>query len=101
MSLPVIDALGLKSYTGAYVTEVSVGGPADKAGIKAGTTSTKIQGLFGGGDLIVAIDGHEVHTFDDMLSYLITNKSPGDSVVLQVLRGSDKVDVTLTLGKRP
>ena len=101
MSLQVVDALGLKSYTGAYVTDVSAGGPADKAGIKAGTTSTKIPGLLGGGDLIVAIDGHEVHTFDDMLSYLITNKSPGDSVVLQVLRGSDKVDVTLVLDKRP
>jgi 2-alkenal reductase len=101
MSLPVIEALGLKSYTGAYVTDVVAGGPADKAGIIAGSTPTNIPNLFGGGDLIVAIDGREVHTFDDMLSYLITNKGPGDSVVLQVLRGSEKVDVTVVLDKRP
>ena len=101
MSLPVIEALGLKSYTGAYVTDVVSGGPADKAGIIAGSTPTNIPNLFGGGDLIVAIDGREVHTFDDMLSYLITNKGPGDSVVLQVLRGSEKVDVTVVLDKRP
>jgi 2-alkenal reductase len=101
MSLPVVEALGLKSFTGAYVTDISAGGPADKAGIIAGSTPTDIPGLLGGGDLIVAIDGHEVHTFDDMLSYLITNKGPGDSVVLQVLRGSEKVDVTITLDKRP
>jgi S1-C subfamily serine protease len=101
MSLPVVEALGLKSFTGAYVTEVSAGGPADKAGIKAGSKPTDVPGLLGGGDLIVAIDGHEVHTFDEMLSYLITNKGPGDSVVLQVLRGSDKVDVTVVLGSRP
>jgi S1-C subfamily serine protease len=101
MSLQVMEALGLKSYTGAYVTEVSAGGPADKAGIKAGTKTTDIPGLLGGGDLIVAIDGHDVHTFDDMLSYLISNKSPGDSVVVQVLRGSDKMDLTVKLEKRP
>jgi 2-alkenal reductase len=101
MSLPVIEALGLKSYTGAYVTDIVAGGPADKAGIIAGSTPTDIPNLFGGGDLIVAIDGREVLTFDDMLSYLITNKGPGDSVVLQVLRGSEKVDVTVVLDKRP
>jgi S1-C subfamily serine protease len=101
MSLPVVETLGLKSYTGAYVTDVVPGGPADKAGIKAGNSPTNIPNLFGGGDLIVAIDGHEVHTFDEMLSYLITNKGPGDSVVLQVLRGSEKVDITVVLDKRP
>jgi len=101
MSLPVIDALGLKSYTGAYVTDVIAGGPAEKAGIIPGSTPTSINGLLGGGDLIVAIDGKEVRTFDEMLAYLITHKGPGDTVVLQVLRGTEKVDVTITLGKRP
>ncbi len=101
MSLPVVEALGLKSYTGAYVTDVVAGGPAEKAGIIPGSTPTNIPNLFGGGDLIVAIDGREVHTFDEMLSYLITNKGPGDLVVLQVLRGSDKVDITVVLGSRP
>lgn len=101
MTLPVIDALGLESYTGAYVTDLASGGPAEKAGIKPGSTPTNIPGLLGGGDLIIAIDGREVRTFDEMLAYLITNKGPGDSVVLQVLRGNEKVDVTILLGKRP
>jgi 2-alkenal reductase len=101
LSLPVVETLGLKSYTGAYVTDVVPGGPAEKAGIVPGTTPTNIPNLFGGGDLIVAIDGHQIHTFDEMLSYLITNKGPGDSVVLQVLRGNEKMDVTVVLEKRP
>lgn len=101
MTLPVVEALGLKSFTGAYVTNIVSGGPADKAGIIAGSKPTSIPNLASGGDLIIAIDGHEVHTFDEMLSYLITNKSPGDTVVLQVLRGNEKVDVTITLDKRP
>jgi 2-alkenal reductase len=101
LSLPVIEALGLKSQVGAYVTSVVAGGPSDKAGIKAGDKTTSIMGVFAGGDLIVAIDGHPVLTFDDLLRYLINNKSPGDKVTLTVLRGEEKVDVVITLEKRP
>ena len=101
LSLVVVNELGLSPYTGAYVTEVVSGGPADQAGIKAGSTSTGITGLLGGGDLIVAIDGRDVRTFDELLAYLITNKGPGDTVTLTVLRGTEKVDVTITLDKRP
>ena len=101
LSLEVVNELGLSTYTGAYVTEVVSGGPADQAGIKAGSTSTGITGLLGGGDLIVAIDGRDVRTFDELLAYLITNKGPGDTVTLTVLRGTEKVDVTITLDKRP
>ena len=101
LSLDMVNALGLSQYTGAYVISVVPGGPADKAGIKAGSTPTNIPGLLGDGDLIIAIDGRETRTFDEMLAYLITHKGPGDTVVLTVLRGTEKVDVTVTLGKRP
>jgi S1-C subfamily serine protease len=101
LTLPVVEVLGLKSYTGAYVTDVIDGGPADKAGIIPASTPTDIQNLKSGGDLIVAIDGRSIRTFDELLAYLITNKGPGDSVVLQVLRGDEKVDVTIVLGSRP
>jgi S1-C subfamily serine protease len=101
MSLPVIEALGLKNYTGAYVTDVTPGGPADQAGLRAGDQSTSIEGLEAGGDLIIAIDGHTVRRFDDLLRYLINNKSPGDQVVLTVLRGDQQLALTVTLDKRP
>lgn len=101
LSLDEINALGLKQFTGAYVTDVAKGGPADQAGIKAGAQPTSIQNLNAGGDLIVAIDGRPVHQFDDLLAYLITNKGPGDTVVLTVLRGAAQQDITITLGKRP
>lgn len=101
LSLAEIEALGLDRYTGAYVIAVVPGGPADQAGIRAGNTPTSIDGLNAGGDLIVAFDGREVKTFDDLLSYLITTKSPGDTAVLTVLRDGEFVDITLTLGTRP
>jgi S1-C subfamily serine protease len=101
LSLEVVKELGLTSFTGAYVTDVISGGPADKAGIKAGTTTTGITGLLGGGDLIIAIDGRSIRTFDELLAYLITNKGPGDTVTLTVLRGTEKTDIPITLDKRP
>ena len=101
LSLPQIEALDLKSFTGAYVTNVEPGSPADRAGIRAGTQTTSVQGLGAGGDLIVAIDGQTILRFDDLLRYLINNKSPGDTIVLTVLRGDNQEDIPLTLGKRP
>lgn len=101
LTLPVIEALDLKSQIGAYVTLVVPGGPADKAGIVAGTEQTSIDGLLAGGDLIIAIDGRPVKTFDELLRYLLGNKAPGESVVLTVLRGEETLDITVTLDKRP
>ncbi len=101
LSLDMVNALGLSEYNGAYVTNVVAGSPADKAGLRGGSTQSSIPGLPKGGDLIVAIDGHPVRTFDDMLSYLITSKAPGDTVVLTVVRGTQRLDIPVTLGARP
>ena len=101
LSLAEIEALGLEIFNGAYVFDVVDGGPADLAGIREGDTPSRLEGLNAGGDLIIAFDGKPVTTFDELLSYLITTKSPGDTVVLTVLRDGEQVDVTVTLGARP
>lgn len=101
MSLDAIHALNLQTFTGAYVTKVEPNSPADDAGIHAGDQATNLQGVFAGGDLIVAVDGQSIQRFDELLAYLITNKGPGDVVVLGILRGSESLDVSVTLGKRP
>ena len=100
LNLPQIEALGLQSFTGAYVTSVTPDGPADQAGIRAGDQTTS-EGLSAGGDLIIAIDGQSIKSFDDLLRYLINNKAPGESVTLTVLRGQEQLDVPITLGSRP
>lgn len=101
LGLADIEALGLNTYTGAYVLDVAEGGPADQAGIRGGTQPTDVEGLQAGGDVITAIDGQPVNTFDELLSYLTTNKSPGDTAVLTLLRDGQSMDVTVTLGTRP
>ncbi len=101
LSLDEVNALGLKQFTGAYVTSIVPGGPADKAGLIAGTKDVGLQNLLAGGDLIIAMDGHPIKTFNDILSYLTNNKSPGDTVILTVLRNDQQIEVPLVLDKRP
>ena len=61
-----------------------------------------VGGLRAGGDLIVAIDGREVKRFEDLLRYLINYTSPGDQIVLTVIRADgSQADLNVTLGKRP
>jgi S1-C subfamily serine protease len=55
-----------------------------------------------GGDLIVGIDNQPVTTFDDILVYLESYKSPGDQVQLHILRpGQGEGTLTVNLGERP
>ncbi|MBG0787872.1 MAG: trypsin-like peptidase domain-containing protein [Anaerolineaceae bacterium] len=100
LTLSEADYLGLSEATGAYVLEVVPGGPADQAGLQAGNQLTQVQGLYGGGDLIVAVDGQEIVQFSELLNYMMLNKHPGDEMVLTVLRGDQTLDLTVTLGER-
>jgi len=101
MSLAESTKLGLTQFTGAYVTSITAGSPADKAGMIASNPDANSTELLPGGDLIIAIDNHPVLRFDDLIGYLYSQKSPGDKVVITVLRGTKKVDLTLTLTARP
>ena len=101
LSLLQQEALNLPRSTGAYVIEVSPNTPADLAGIVGGSQPTDYPGLNGGGDLIIAIDGVEVRQFADLLSYLVNYQTPGEVVVLTIVRDGKEIQVNLTLGKRP
>jgi S1-C subfamily serine protease len=101
VSLILAEALGLPQSTGAYLVEVVKGGPADQAGLIAGTKDTSLPGLKSAGDLIIAIDNRPVLVYSDLIGYLMTQKSPGDKVILKILRDGKEMEVTITLGKRP
>jgi S1-C subfamily serine protease len=106
------QALGFsKDQRGAYVITVRDDGPSQRSGLRGGDQDTDIvvgvgaNGpvyLPGGGDLIVAIDDQAVKTFDDVLVYLESFKSPGETVTLTVLRpGKGELKLPVTLGERP
>ena len=48
-------------------------------------------------DLIIGVDDIEVRSVDDFLSY-IESKSPGDTVIVRIIRGGESMDVRITLG---
>lgn len=107
LSLMEQEALGITDESGnyiagAYVLEVVDGSPAAQAGLIGATKeNTGISGLPSGGDLITAVDGKQVQVFGDLLSYLMTNKSPDDLITLTIVRDQKIKEVTITLGKRP
>jgi S1-C subfamily serine protease len=89
----------LKADEGALIQEVVPDGPADKAGLKAGGTSTG-DGIRAGGDLIVEVNGKEVKTPDDVPA-AIADAKPGDKVEVVFYRGDERKTVQVELGKRP
>jgi 2-alkenal reductase len=100
--LKIQQALGIPYSYGVYVTGTVAGGPADTAGLHAGTVDIPdVTDLKKGGDLIIAIDGHKVNGFGDMASYIVMNNKPGDTVTFTVYRDGGTVDVPVTLGSRP
>lgn len=101
LTLSEWKALGTSKTSGAYVMSVTPGGPAEQAGLKGGTQPTSINGLYSGGDIIVAVDGQPVLVYGDVISYIFLHKSPGEKIVLTIIRNGEQKEVTLILGKRP
>lgn len=96
-------AMGLPEERGAYIDQIVPGGPAEKAGLR-GTTGTEIEGGIEvpvGGDVIIAVDGNPVNTFDDLLVYVALQTRPGQAVTLTVIREGKTIEVPLKLEARP
>lgn len=104
MTPDIAQAMNLDTQQkGALVIEVTPNGPADKAGIQGSAKSVTIQGQQTnvGGDVIIAIDGQPVKSFDDLASYLYTNTEVGQTVTLTVLRQGQQKQIEVTLGSVP
>jgi S1-C subfamily serine protease len=96
------DRLGIDAPSGALVARVVPDGPADQAGIEAGDQDLRFQGsdVTAGGDVIVAVDGHEIVAEAD-LAEAVSEHSPGDTVVVEVLRDGSVEEIEVELGERP
>ncbi|MGD0831070.1 MAG: trypsin-like peptidase domain-containing protein [Terracidiphilus sp.] len=71
---------------GVLVQEITPGGPAEKAGIKAG-------------DIITEIDGRSIKDGDDLVNE-IASRRPGSSIRLGFVRDGKPTDTTVTIGDR-
>jgi S1-C subfamily serine protease len=88
--------------SGAWVQEVVSGGPADKAGLRAGSGSVRFQArsVNPGGDIITTVDGRPLND-EAALGVALLRLAPGEKVVLRVYRAGRPRNVKLELGSRP
>jgi S1-C subfamily serine protease len=95
--------IGLNETKGFLITSITKGSPADKSGLRAGSTTTTYSGrdVNVGGDIVLKIDNREVSKIDDILSYLESQKHVGDKVHLTILRDNAIRELDLILGERP
>jgi S1-C subfamily serine protease len=95
------QALNLPVEEGILVERVVPDGPAAQAGIRGGTRTVLagLQELRLGGDVLSGVDGKKISSQMD-LNLILNRKRPGDRIALTIFRGSQKMDVPVTLGER-
>jgi S1-C subfamily serine protease len=95
----VAEQIGLPSAPGILVERVLPGGAAEKAGIHGGTQRAYLGNMpfMLGGDLIVAFDGKEIASPQDLSDEMNTRRA-GDAVTITVFRGKKRMDFKVTLG---
>jgi Do/DeqQ family serine protease len=77
----------LPDSKGALVAAVIDGGPADRAGIKAG-------------DVLIEVAGKPMNDSKEVIAAIAFTK-PGEKIDVKVRRGKEKVALNVTVGKRP
>ena len=97
------EPLDLPTDEGVLVTEVQPGTAAAEAGLRGGDREVEVMGrpVIAGGDIITAIDGESLRTFDDLVAYLVSDTEVGQRVTLTVLRDGREIELSATLGERP
>jgi putative serine protease PepD len=81
-----VDTSGL-APAGAEIANVTAGGPAEAAGLQPG-------------DIIVAIDGKRIDSFDQV-SEIVNGHKVGDQIDVRVTRGGGAQSFHVKLGTRP
>lgn len=86
--------LDLAVPSGILVQNVVPNGPAAKAGVRGGQEQS--GGVATGGDIILELDAQAVSSVQQLSNRLQAHK-PGDTVVLTILRGGERIQVSVTL----
>jgi 2-alkenal reductase len=86
---------------GAVITKVVRDGPADRAGLRAGSRTETVLGVDfpRDGDVIVAINGRRVAGSED-IARIVTMLSPGQLAHFALQRGKSRRTLAVRLGER-
>jgi S1-C subfamily serine protease len=87
---------------GAWIQEITPGGPAEESGLRGGGSPVAFQAqqFRPGGDVITKVAGRPVEDSSD-LANVISEFAPGEEVELEVHRDGDTRGVKVRLGERP
>jgi S1-C subfamily serine protease len=86
------DMLGVSQ--GITVSQIFPGSPAQEVGL------VPFNDITLRGDVIIAVDGEEVTSVEDMVTYFNTHK-PGDRVKLSILRNKRPIEIEVILAEWP
>ncbi|MGA2768577.1 MAG: trypsin-like peptidase domain-containing protein [Candidatus Bathyarchaeia archaeon] len=103
MTLGIAQAMNTSVTYGWLIAQVTSQGPADKAGLRAGTTQVQVDGtsVTIGGDIILALNGTRIRNSDDLSTYVEEYTLPGQTISVAVVRNNATLTLPLTLGTRP
>ena len=92
----------LPTQEGVLIAKVFDGTAAAEAGLQGGDQAVQFRGFDVelGGDIIVAINSVPIASFDELIGYLVSNTSVGDTVTVTYIRDGEVQETSLVLGSR-
>ena len=103
MTYEIAQAMSTNVTYGWLITQISAGGPADKAGLQSGTQQVVVAGQLVtiGGDIITAINGTKITNLDDLSTCLEGRTLPGQTINVTIVRNNQTMNIEVTLEPRP
>jgi len=103
MTYEIAKTMNINVTYGWLITQVTSGGPADKAGLRGGAKQVLIAGqrITIGGDVIIAINETKITNIDDLSTYLEAYTLPGQTIKVTIVRNNQTMTLAVELGTRP
>jgi S1-C subfamily serine protease len=97
------DALDLPVKKGLLLVQLYDGSPLDKMKVRGAQREAILgnQRVYIGGDILVAVDGHEITSMDELQMLLESNYRVGDTVTVDLIRDGQQFSVNVTLDEEP
>jgi len=103
MTYQLAQAMGINTTYGVLIEKTDQGGPAEKAGLRAGQTSIDIAGqtYLIGGDIIVSVNGTRIVNYDSLATCLERHVVAGQTIQVGIIRSAQLETVQIVVGTLP
>lgn len=97
------QALDLPVESGLLVARLYRDGPALTAGLRGAQEEVIVgnQRILAGGDIVLAVDGIPVASWDDLNEYLELNTQVGDQIELRIMRDGREQTIVMEVAEQP